>query len=66
MSDLKNRISDEEFMENYDRHNKQAIRSDKYIKGNKNKPVKIGYWIFLAVAFLAAYYFFSEYYFTPM
>ena len=66
MSDKKFRISDEEFMKNYDRHNKSESRSDKYVKGKNSKSMKVGYWIFLAGAFLAAYYFFSEYYFTEI
>ena len=59
-------ISDEDFMKSYSSKNEFIARSDKYVKGKNNPAVKIGYWIFLAVAFLAAYYFFSEYYFVPM
>lgn len=60
-----NKLSDEDFMESYSRDNKFESRSDKYVKGKGSKSIKIGYWIFLAIAFLAAYYFFSEVFFTP-
>ena len=56
-------ISDEEFINGYSQKNRFQSRSNKYMKGKNNKSVKIGYWIFLAVVFLAVYYLFSEYYF---
>ena len=66
MSDANIRMSDEDFMKNYDRHNIGEKRSDKYKKDGGGKSFKIGWWIFLVVAFIAAYYFFSEVYFTPI
>ena len=56
-------LSDEEFIKSYSQKNRLKSRSNKYKKGKDSKPVKIGYWIFLAVSFLAVYYLFSEYYF---
>ncbi len=58
-------ISDEEFINGYSQKNKFKSRSNKYVKGKDRKSVKTGYWIFLAVVFLATYYFFSEFYFSP-
>ena len=58
-------ISDEEFINGYSQKNRFKSRSDKYVKGKNSKSIKIGYWIFLAVIFLATYYFFSEFYFLP-
>ena len=62
----KKNISDNDFMKSYSSKNEFESRSDKYVKGKDSPSVKIGYWIFLAGVFLAAYYFFSEYYFTAM
>jgi len=59
------RMSDEEFMQNYVRHNKTENRSDKYSRGKDGKGIKIGFWVFLAVVFLVVYYLFSKYYFIP-
>ena len=66
MSEDKNRLSDEEFMKNYDRHNKKDSRSNKYIKGKEARSLKgFGYMIFLIIVFLIAYFLFSEFLFPP-
>lgn len=66
MNESKNRISDEEFMKNYVRHNKNENRSEKYVKGKDSGKLKgFGFMIFLAIVFLLAYYLFSEFIFFP-
>ena len=65
MSENKTRISDEDFMRNYDRHNKQESRSDKYVKGKESSIKGFGFVIFLMISFLIAYYIFSKFLFPP-
>jgi len=62
----KERISDEEFIKNYSRHNKHDIRSDRYTKENdKKSSSNMRFYIFLGISFLVAYYLFSTYLFPP-
>ncbi len=64
--DKQERISDEEFIKNYSKHNKHKSRSDKYTKENdKKSSSKMGFYFFLGISFVIAYYLFSTYYFVP-
>lgn len=58
-------LSDEDFLKNYEKHHKYEKRSNKYTKENKTSSANIGFWIFLAIAFIVAFYLFSNYLFVP-
>ena len=60
------RISDEDFINNYTARNKHRNRSDKYVKEKDSISAKgILYYVFLTIVFLAAYYLFSSFFFSP-
>ena len=58
------RISDEDFINNYSKRTKHKNRSDRYTKKN-DKPAKLGYYFFLGISFIVAYYVFTTYLFVP-
>ena len=60
------RISDEEFLKNYEKHNKKPERSNKYDKKKQNKGLGVTYLIFLISVFIAAYFLFTKFLFTPL
>ena len=60
------RISDDEFIKNYSKHNKHNSRNDKYTKENdKKSSSNMNFYIFLGISFLVAYYLFTTYLFPP-
>ena len=60
------RISDEEFINNYTKRNKHRSRSNKYVKEKESISAKgVLYYVFLTIVFLAAYYLFSSFFFSP-
>ncbi len=61
-----NKISDEEFINNYTARNKHRSRSNKYVKEKDSISAKgILYYVFLTIVFLTAYYLFSSFFFSP-
>ena len=60
------RISDEDFINNYTERTKHRSRSDRYTKENDMKSSgNLGFYFFLGISFVIAYYLFSTYYFIP-
>jgi len=60
------RISDEDFIDNYTARNKHRSRSDKYVKEKDSISAKgVLYYAFLAIVFFVAYYLFSSFFFSP-
>jgi len=59
-------LSDEEFLKNYEKHNKTEGRSNKYNKKNQSVGIKSGYWIFLAFVFIACYFLFTKFLFVSV
>ncbi len=60
------RISDEDFINNYSKRNQHKSRSDKYVKEKDSISAKgVLYYVFLTIVFLAAYYIFSSFFFSP-
>jgi len=59
-------ISDEEFISNYSKHSRHKNRSERHTKkDDKKTSSNIGFYIFLGISFLVAYYIFSTYIFVP-
>lgn len=59
-------LSDEEFISNYSRHSKHKNKEYRHSKKNDTKTSSsIGFYIFLGISFLVAYYIFSTYIFVP-
>jgi len=59
-------LSDEEFLKNYEKHNKNKGRSNKYDKKNQKPGIKAAYWIFLAFVFIISYFLFTKFLFVDL
>ncbi|MCF6185078.1 MAG: hypothetical protein L3J56_10765 [Bacteroidales bacterium] len=61
----KDMLSDEEFLQRYDKRNKHEQRRNKYYKKDDKNTVNLEFWLFLTFVFIITYYLFSSYLFIP-
>ncbi len=59
-------ISDEEFLKNYEKHNKIKVRHNRHNKTEQNKEITMAYIFFLAAVFIVSYYVFTKFLFVPI
>lgn len=59
-------LSDVEFLKNYEKHNKNERRSNKYDKKMQKNSIKAAYWFFLAFVFIVSYFIFTKFLFVDL